>query len=106
MFRYVHVGVGVVLVQRFSTRRAQIDTGHVRNFVYEASARSPVAWRAIIAGPNHQVFGLFDESQLIGMTGVCGGRERSNCKTAFLVMSFIVSEYRRRGLSSMLYAPP
>jgi hypothetical protein len=27
------VHVGVVLVQGFSTRRAQIDTGHVRNFV-------------------------------------------------------------------------
>jgi hypothetical protein len=27
------VGVGVVLVERFSTPRAQIDAGHVRNFV-------------------------------------------------------------------------
>ena len=57
-----------------------------------------------MAGPNHQVFGLFDDTQLIGITGVFGGRESSNCKTAFLVMSFIVPEYRRRGLSSKLYA--
>jgi RimJ/RimL family protein N-acetyltransferase len=47
---------------------------------------------------------LFDDTQLIGITGVFGGREPSHCKTASLVMSFIVPEYRRRGLSSMLYA--
>src|SRR6516165_8349120 len=36
----------------------------------EASARSPEAWQQTIAGPNHQVFGLFDGAQLIGITGV------------------------------------
>ena len=38
----------------------------------EASARSPEAWQETIAGPNHQVFGLFDAAQLIGITGVFG----------------------------------
>jgi RimJ/RimL family protein N-acetyltransferase len=69
----------------------------------EASARSPEAWQDVIAGPNHQVFGLFDGAQLIGITGVFGGRGKSDDDTAFLVMSFIVPEYRRRGLSSMFY---
>lgn len=67
----------------------------------EAAERSPEAWREIIAGPNHQVFGLFDGAQLIGITGVFG--EGSDGDTAFLVMSFIMPEYRRRGLSSLLY---
>jgi hypothetical protein len=42
----------------------------------EASARCPAAWKASIAGPNHQVFGLFDGTRLIGITGVLGGREK------------------------------
>jgi len=69
----------------------------------EASARSPEAWQETIAGPNHQVFGLFDAAQLIGITGVFGGRDESSDDAAFLVMSFILPEYRRRGLSLMLY---
>jgi len=68
----------------------------------EASARSPEAWQETIAGPNHQVFGLFDAAQLIGITGVFGGRDESSDDAAFLVMSFILPEYRRRGLSLML----
>jgi RimJ/RimL family protein N-acetyltransferase len=69
----------------------------------EASARSPEAWQEVISGPSHQVFGLFDGARLIGITGVFGGRKNSDDDTAFLVMSFIVPEYRRRGLSSMFY---
>jgi RimJ/RimL family protein N-acetyltransferase len=69
----------------------------------EAAERSPEAWQEIVAGPGHQVFGLFDGAQLIGITGVFGGREDSDDDTAFLVMSFIMPEYRRRGLSSLLY---
>ncbi len=69
----------------------------------EAAERSPEAWQALISGPSHQVFGLFDGSQLIGITGVFGGREGSDADTAYLVMSYIKTEYRRRGLSSLLY---
>jgi RimJ/RimL family protein N-acetyltransferase len=69
----------------------------------EAWARSPEAWRETIAGLNHQVFGLFDGAQLIGITGVFGGRDEPSDDTAFLVMSFVLPEYRRRGLSLMLY---
>jgi RimJ/RimL family protein N-acetyltransferase len=64
----------------------------------EAAARSPEAWQANIAGPCHQVFGLFDGTHLIGITGVFGRAD-----TAFLVMSFILPAYRKRGLSAMLY---
>jgi len=56
----------------------------------EASARSPEAWQQTIAGPNHQVFGLFDGAQLIGITGVFGGRDESSDDAAFLVMSFML----------------
>ena len=64
----------------------------------EAAARSAETWQANIAGPCHQVFGLFDGAHLIGITGVFGRDD-----TAYLVMSFILPAYRRRGLSAMLY---
>jgi RimJ/RimL family protein N-acetyltransferase len=64
----------------------------------EAAARSPQAWQANIAGPCHQIFGLFDGTHLIGITGVFGRAD-----TAFLVMSFILPAYRKRGLSATLY---
>jgi RimJ/RimL family protein N-acetyltransferase len=64
----------------------------------EAAARSAETWQANIAGPCNQVFGLFDGAHLIGITGVFGSGD-----TAYLVMSFILPAYRRRGLSAMLY---
>jgi len=69
----------------------------------EALSRSSEDWRRNIAGPDHQVFGLFDGPRLIGIAGVFGGQEEANRDTAFLVMSFIMPEYRGRGLSAMLY---
>ena len=69
----------------------------------DALARSPVAWQETITGQNHQVFGLFDGTQMIGITGVFGDRENSEAGTAHLVMSFIIPEYRKRGLSRMLF---
>ena len=69
----------------------------------EALARSPETWQHLIAGPRHQVFGLFDGTLLIGITGAFGGREPSDEETAYLVMSFIAPGYRMHGLSSMLY---
>jgi len=67
----------------------------------DALARSPVAWQEIITGQNHQVFGLFDGTQMIGITGVFGDREYSEAGTAHLVMSFIIPEYRNHAA-----APP
>ncbi len=71
---------------------------------YEASAaQSPEEWQNLIQGPGHQVFGLFDDSRLIGITGVVTAREDASGQTALLVMSFILPQYRRQGLSQRLY---
>jgi RimJ/RimL family protein N-acetyltransferase len=69
----------------------------------EASARLAAEWQDLISGADHQIFGLFDETRLIGITGVFGGRKDPDLETAFLVMSFIIPEYRGRGLSAMLF---
>lgn len=67
------------------------------------AAKSPEQWQELLEGPGHQVFGLFDGVRLIGITGVVTAREDASGKTALLVMSFILPEYRGRGLSKLLY---
>jgi RimJ/RimL family protein N-acetyltransferase len=49
------------------------------------------------------VFGLFEGRKLIGITGVFTDRGDSSGATAIFAMSFIEPEYRRRGLSRLLY---
>jgi RimJ/RimL family protein N-acetyltransferase len=68
-----------------------------------AVERSPDEWKAMIGDEGRQVFGLFDESRLIGITGVYTASEDPSGSTAVLVMSFILPEYRGRGLSKLFY---
>ena len=60
-------------------------------------------WQRTISGPGHQVFGLFDRGHLIGITAAFTWREDPSGETAILAMSFILPEYRGRGLSHLLY---
>lgn len=69
----------------------------------EAAARSPQEWQATIKGSAHQVFGLFDGERLIGITAVLTWRDDPSGQTAMLAMSFILPEYRGRGLSRLFY---
>ncbi len=68
-----------------------------------AASQSAQDWQSLIKGTDHQVFGLFDADRLIGITGVFPYNADSTGQTAQLVMSFILPDYRGRGLSSMLY---
>src|ERR1700688_3253818 len=76
--------------------------------VFAASYESAIAlpddvWRDTVAGPDHQVFGLFDRANLVGITGVFPWKEDPSGQTAILAMSFILPEFRGRGLSRLLY---
>src|ERR1700690_3934146 len=63
--------------------------------VYEEVANwSADAWQDAIRGPGHQVFGLFDRNQLIGITAVFTDREDPAGQTALLAMSYIKPAYR------------
>jgi RimJ/RimL family protein N-acetyltransferase len=66
----------------------------------EAAARSQEDWIRLIAGPGHQVFGLFD-SQIVGLSGVFA--VPSDPATAEFVMSYIKPDYRGLGLSQLLF---
>jgi RimJ/RimL family protein N-acetyltransferase len=69
----------------------------------EAAIWSPEDWQAETQGPDHQVFGLFDDSRLIGITAVFTYRGDPTGRTALLAMSFILPPYRGRGLSRHFY---
>jgi len=64
---------------------------------------TPEDWRAEIAAPTHQIFGLFDGETLIGSTAAFTFRGDPSGTTALLAGSFIEPRYRGRGLSNELY---
>jgi RimJ/RimL family protein N-acetyltransferase len=69
----------------------------------DEAPKPPEDWQTIVAGPTHQVFGLFDQTRLIGITAVFTWRDDPTGETAILAMSFIVPEYRGHGRSKLLY---
>ena len=64
---------------------------------------SPEDWQRTIKGPAHQVFGLFDQEILIGITAAFTWRGDTRGRTAVLAMSFVLPHYRGRGLSRLFY---
>jgi RimJ/RimL family protein N-acetyltransferase len=69
----------------------------------ESTLLTPEQWQATIKGATHQVFGLFDSADLIGITAAFGDRDDPTGQTALLAMSFILPPYRGRGFSRMFY---
>ena len=65
--------------------------------------KSRAEWQDVIAGPDHQAFGLFDQERLVGITACFTWREDASQQNELLAMSFIEPAYRGRGLSSLLY---
>src|SRR5258707_983975 len=65
--------------------------------------KKPEEWQSTVSGPANQAFGLFDGARLIGITAVFTSREDPSGNTAALAMSYILPEYRGRGLSRLLY---
>ena len=76
----------------------------VYSTTYEnVAARTESEWKALIEGSDRQIFGLFDDQRLIGITGVFTDSQDPSGGTAILVMSFILPEYRGKGLSKLFY---
>ena len=69
----------------------------------QAAAGPPEYWQTEIKGHDHQVFGLFDDKRLIGITAAFTYRGDLTGRTALLAMSFILPSHRGRGLSRLLY---
>ena len=70
----------------------------------DAAARPAEEWQRLVKGPANQVFGLFDEERLIGITAAFAWDHDPTGQTAVLVGSFLLPEYRGRTLSRMLFS--
>lgn len=81
----------------------QIDPG-VFFSSYETELNNTAEeWQSTVQGPAHQVFGLFDGPRLVGITAAFTWREDPSGETAILGMSFLLPEYRSRGLTRLFY---
>lgn len=60
-------------------------------------------WVTSVNDPTCGIFGLFDGTQLIGITGIFPKKGDETGTHAFMGMSYIKPAYRKRGLSHMLY---
>ena len=87
----------------FRLRALQASPGVFSSSYQEEANTTPEEWQRTVRGPTHQVFGLFDREDLIGITAVFTWRGDPSGETAVLAMSFIFPEYRGRGLSRLLY---
>lgn len=69
----------------------------------EESQYEDSVWKNQLKITDGATFGLFDDNQIIGITGVFTWRGDASGKTAILSMSFIDSAYRGKGYSRLLY---
>lgn len=66
---------------------------------------TPEKWQYPLQDQNSAIFGLFEDNQIIGMTGIFIPKTDSTQTTAKLFGSWISKNYRNQGLSSHLYQP-
>ncbi len=71
----------------------------------EEAERTDEEWRALARGDDtHQLFGLFEGERLVGMTGIFTDRDLDpSGRTAGFGMSYILPEFRGRGLAARFY---
>jgi RimJ/RimL family protein N-acetyltransferase len=61
-------------------------------------------WRRRCGGdPEHGVVGLFDENELVGVSGVSRWQEDDKGMTALFGSSYVKPAYRGKGLAGLLY---
>ena len=66
--------------------------------------RDDASWIALATGDEaHQLFGLFDDGRLIAISGVFTDTRDATGGTALFGMSYVLPNYRRRGLALRCY---
>lgn len=81
----------------------QTEPGVFSSSYAREAALAEDEWQTRMYGPDRRVFGAFDGSRLVGITGVMASRDDPSGETAMLVMSYLLPEYRGRGLSALFY---
>jgi RimJ/RimL family protein N-acetyltransferase len=60
-------------------------------------------WHDRVSGIGKEMFGLYDGDRIIGITGFITDASLDEGRTAILVASYLLPEYRGRGLSALFY---
>ncbi|PZP56678.1 MAG: hypothetical protein DI586_02885 [Micavibrio aeruginosavorus] len=68
-----------------------------------AAAQRDEFWQDLIGAEKTEIFGLFDDQKLIGITGAFENWRDETGKTANFGMSYLDAGYRGKGLSRLLY---
>jgi RimJ/RimL family protein N-acetyltransferase len=70
----------------------------------EEADHTEAEWRALAAGDEmHQMFGLFDGEELVGITSVHADRDDPNGSTVGFGMTYIRPAYRGMGFAARFY---
>ncbi len=91
--------------QLFREMRLRAVTEFSNYFLDNAAncaARDEAFWRDMLTNKDCAIFGLFDGDTHIGITGAFRWKE-SREDTVILGMSYLVKDYRGRGLSRLFY---
>jgi GNAT superfamily N-acetyltransferase len=82
----------------------QTEPGYFLMSYAQEAAQPDEHWRAeLIGSEKQQVFGLYDDARLIGITAAFTWRLDPSGATALFAMSYILPEYRGHGYSRLLY---
>jgi RimJ/RimL family protein N-acetyltransferase len=71
----------------------------------EEAGLTQAEWTALASGDDaHQIFGLFDDDRLVGISGVFTDIADPSGATAGFGMSYLLPAYRGRGFAARFYA--
>ncbi len=84
-------------------RALSMHPGFYSGTFADAETRPPEEWQEMLDGKGKKIFGLFDGSELIGITAVFTCRDDPDRQTGVFAMSFIEPDYRGQGYADLYY---
>jgi len=91
------------ILRAMRLRAVQMHPDYFGSTVEETKAQSQQNWIDFLNHPQRQIFGLFDQQTLVGITGVSPCKDSPDDVTGELHYSFIEPDYRNHGFSDLFY---
>jgi RimJ/RimL family protein N-acetyltransferase len=91
------------IVKDIRLEALQLHHGTFGGSYEDAVNEADDVWRDTLSGGNKQVFGLFDNDRLIGITAVFTCYKDLSGETGHMAYTFLRPEYRKRGFSKLFY---
>ncbi|MDF2518420.1 MAG: hypothetical protein K0R59_3716 [Sphingobacterium sp.] len=93
-------------VQREDYKKIRLEALHTDPGVFGSNYQREAAysqqdWVALLENENCAMFGLYDQDDIVGLTGVV--MDRNDASNAILIASFVREPHRGKGLSKLFY---